>query len=206
MTRAARKPRAEMGRARLLLRAPLDWAEIAGWGVRRRAHDPRVLVQGVVLGPEGVLLALRRELRGWELPGGRAERGEDERAALVRELREETGLEVAVEERVGEYRRRGFAPHRALVYRCRVRGGALRPSADTPAVAWFSAGALPDTLFPWFRRPLLDALGSGPFPIACDERLGLAAIAAGLRIDLACRWRGEGAPEAPGSANRRGRV
>jgi hypothetical protein len=62
------------GRAGLLLRAPFDWLGVAGWGVRTRAHDPRVLVQGVVLGEAGVLLALRRELRGWELPGGRAER------------------------------------------------------------------------------------------------------------------------------------
>jgi ADP-ribose pyrophosphatase YjhB (NUDIX family) len=181
-----------MGRAELLLRAPLDWAEIAGWGVRSRAHDPRVLVQGVVSGPAGVLLALRRELRGWELPGGRAEPGEDARAALVRELREETGLEVEVGERVGEYRRRGFAAHRALVYRCGASGGSLRPSADTPAVAWFRPDALPDTLFPWFRGPLLDALGTGPFPIERDERLGLAAVAAGLRIDLVMRWRAAG--------------
>jgi hypothetical protein len=73
-----------------------------------------------------------------------------------------------------------------------VAGGALAPSADTPAVAWFDPSALPDTLFPWFRGPLLDALGSGPFPLERDERLGAAAIATGLRIDLRSRWRGAG--------------
>jgi 8-oxo-dGTP pyrophosphatase MutT (NUDIX family) len=150
-------------------------------------------VQGVVTGEAGVLLVLRRELRGWELPGGRVEPGEDERAALARELREEAGLEVAVEDLVGEYRRSGFAAHRARVFRCRARGGALRASADTPGVAWFAPDALPDGLFPWFRGPLLDALGPGPFPIEREEHLGLAAIAAGLRIDLAGRWRGDGA-------------
>jgi 8-oxo-dGTP pyrophosphatase MutT (NUDIX family) len=178
-----------VGRLGLLLRAPLDWLGIAAWGARRRAHDARPLVQGVVQGEAGVLLALRRELRGWELPGGRAEPGEDERAALVREIREETGLLVEPRERVGEYRRSGFAAHRARVYRCRAVGGALRPSADTPAVAWFDPGALPDTLFPWFRTPLLDALGPGPFPLERDEHLGPAAIAAGLCIDLRTRLR-----------------
>jgi 8-oxo-dGTP pyrophosphatase MutT (NUDIX family) len=182
-----------VGRAGLLLRAPLDWLGVAGWGVRSEAHDARVLVQGVVLGEAGVLLALRRELRGWELPGGRAEPGEDLRAALARELLEETGLEAEIGDPIGEYRRSGFAAHRALVFRCRPRGGALRPSADTPAVAWFPTDALPDALFPWFREPLLDALGPGPFPLVRHERLGLQAVATGLRIDLAMRWRGEGA-------------
>jgi ADP-ribose pyrophosphatase YjhB (NUDIX family) len=179
----------------LLLRAPLDWLEVAGWGLSRRAPQLRRLVQGVVTSEAGVLLALRRELRGWELPGGRAEPGEDERIALVREIREETGLVVEPIELVGEYRRRGFAAHSARVFRCRVRGGTLRPSADTPAVAWFRADALPGTLFPWFRGPLLDALGAGPRPVERDERLGLGAIAAGLRIDLASRWRGAAARE-----------
>ncbi len=181
-----------MGRAGLLLRAPLDWLEIVGWGARRQGHEERQLVQGVVQSEAGVLLALRRELRGWELPGGRARPGEAEHAALVREIREETGLVVEPFELVGTYRRRGFAAHRARVYRCRVTGGSLRPSADTPAVAWFRESALPGTLFPWFRGPLLDALGPGPRPVERDEQLGLAAIAAGLRIDLASRWR-EGA-------------
>jgi 8-oxo-dGTP diphosphatase len=179
-------------RAALLLRAPLDWLDTASWGLASRPHDARPLVQGVVLGEAGVLLALRRELRGWELPGGRAEPGEDEATALVREIREETGLRVEPLERVGEYRRRGFAAHRAHVYRCQLVGGALAPSADTPAVAWFRPEALPDTLFPWFRGPLEDALGPGPFPLERDERLGAAAIAAGLAIDLRSRWRGDG--------------
>jgi 8-oxo-dGTP diphosphatase len=174
----------------LLVRAPLDWLGIAVWGASAPARDARPLVQGVVESEARVLLALRRELRGWELPGGRAEPGEDERAALVREIREETGLAVEPGELVGEYRRRGFAAHRARVYRCRVLGGTLRPSADTPAVAWFDPRALPDTLFPWFRTPLLDALGPGPFPLDRDEQLGPAAIAAGLWIDLRSRLRG----------------
>ena len=58
-----------------------------------------------------------------------ARRGED---ALRREVREETGLEVAIERVVGDYRRTGFRPHRARVYRCRAIGGALRRAPRRP--------------------------------------------------------------------------
>lgn len=180
------------GRAQLLLRAPLDWLGTLRWGARSESPEAPLLVQGVVEGEAGVLLTLRRELRGWELPGGRPEPGETEADALVREIREETGLRVEPLGLVGEYRRSGFAAHRARVYRCRPVDGALRPSAETPRVAWFRPEALPETLFPWFRGPLLDAL-AGASSLAREEHLGALAIAHGLAIDLRERWRGSGA-------------
>jgi 8-oxo-dGTP diphosphatase len=156
-----------------------------------RPEGERVVVQGVVLGPEGVVLAVRRDLRGWELPGGNLEPGEDEPTGLRREIREETGLEVEVERLVGEYRRTGFLPHRARVYGCRILGGRLRPSIETPVVRFWDPARPPSTLFPWFRGPLADALAGGAEPVMREERLGLGAIFDGMRIDLRMRASGD---------------
>ena len=138
-----------------------------------------------------VLLALRRDLRGWELPGGNIDPGEAPETALRREVLEETGLELSTLALCGVYRRSGFLPHRARVYRCVAAPGALRPSDETPRVAWWPIATLPPDLLPWCRQPLADALAGSAVPFERSERQGVRAILESARIDLRARLRGE---------------
>ena len=55
-----------------------------------------------------------------------------------------------------------------------------------PAVRWFERGSLPNTLFPWFRTPLDDALRGGE-PVVRHEYQGVRAVLAGMSIDLRMR-------------------
>jgi 8-oxo-dGTP pyrophosphatase MutT (NUDIX family) len=184
-----------MGSRLLALAACLPtWARIAYFGLvapRLAERVPLVVHQGVVLSAQGVLLTLRGDLRGWELPGGSAQPGESDEACVRREIREESGLEVVVEGRVGDWVRTGFRPHRARVWRCRAVGGRLRPSDETLRAAWFDPAAPPDTILPWYREPLADALAGAGAPVLRHERLGAAAVLAAMRIDLRMRWRAE---------------
>jgi len=59
-------------------------------------------VKGVVI-HDGCVLLLRNERDEWDLPGGRPEAGEEDRVALTREVREETGLAVEVGAFLGEH-------------------------------------------------------------------------------------------------------
>ena len=71
------------------------------------------------------MLLLLNERGEWDLPGGRPDPGEDHRAALKREVREETGLVVevgdALDEHLFEVLPRRFV--RILPFVCRLTGG-----------------------------------------------------------------------------------
>jgi 8-oxo-dGTP diphosphatase len=65
-----------------------------------------VVVGAALLDHHGRLLAARRSAPsalagGWEFPGGKVEPGEGDLEALRREIREELGVEIDVQERIG---------------------------------------------------------------------------------------------------------
>jgi 8-oxo-dGTP diphosphatase len=126
-------------------------------------ESPRVPCAGAVVhDAAGRLLLVRRgrePARGrWSLPGGRCEPGETAAVAAVREVREETGLEVVAGPLVGRVERPGLD---GAVYviddiACTVVGGTLAAGDDADDARWVDAGEL--ALLP-LTDGLLDALG-----------------------------------------------
>ena len=65
------------------------------------AHTHWVSVAALVTNDEGEILLVNSPWRGWEYPGGLIEPGESFEAALKREVREESGIEIELTGFVG---------------------------------------------------------------------------------------------------------
>ena len=96
-----------------------------------------VAVSGVVVNDAGLVLLIRTEQAGWELPGGRVEQGEDLGAALVREIQEESCCAAAVERLVGVDTNIGAGGMVLFTFRCIHTGGEPRAGDETLDAGWF---------------------------------------------------------------------
>ncbi|MGI9642134.1 MAG: NUDIX hydrolase [Acidimicrobiia bacterium] len=95
------------------------------------------LCVGAVARRDGHLLLIRRGsepgLGRWSLPGGRVERGETMAEAVVREVHEETGVDVVCDSMVGWVERLGPDHHFVIIDFAVVPLSAASPVAGTDA-------------------------------------------------------------------------
>ncbi|MEU8529017.1 (deoxy)nucleoside triphosphate pyrophosphohydrolase [Streptomyces sp. NPDC048629] len=140
-----------------------------------RNADHVVVVAGALY-DGGRLLAARRsappELAGrWELPGGKLEPGESAEKALVRELREELGVETEPGERVpGEW---PLKPGYVLrVWTARLLSGEPRPLEDHDELRWLARDELDSVDWLDADRPALAAAVERLWPVPAEEAPG----------------------------------
>ena len=126
---------------RLVLQALMEVAGLFG-GRYRRTEGAHVLVRD----EQGRILVVRTTYLGpgWMLPGGRVERSETPHAAAWRETREETGIEVRVEQLllVDAHRRSNVS----FVYSATAVGGELAPQfGEIAEVGWLAREEIAET-------------------------------------------------------------
>jgi ADP-ribose pyrophosphatase YjhB (NUDIX family) len=112
---------------------------------------------------DGAYLALRRgeePLKGrWNMPGGFVETGESGPEAIVREVSEETALDVEPVEVIGIFSSTygsgdDATPIFDVAYRCELKGGELDVSDESQEAAWFSLEEFPEPAFEGERKAL----------------------------------------------------
>ncbi|CAO5162767.1 putative MutT/nudix family protein [Frankia sp. AiPs1] len=112
-------------------------------------RTPKVDVRGVLFDEDRILLVREKSDGGWALPGGWADVGLTPSEAVVKEIREEAGLDAEPVRLLGvlDKRRHAHPPYPNDTYkifiRCRVVGGAARGGLETSEVGWFPRDGLP---------------------------------------------------------------
>lgn len=126
---------------------------------------PLLAVDGLARDSAGRVLLIRRRNEpfegSWALPGGFVDVEEDPRDACVREMKEETGLTVAVTRLGGLYGRPGRDPRGhtvSAVYFCRVLEGEAFGGDDAAEARWFEGGELETLSLAFDHRDILEEL------------------------------------------------
>jgi len=138
--------------------------------------DKRISVAAVIRDDEGRILLVKQTYGhlNWELPGGNVEVNAEVTAAVVREVQEETGLDVAADRVAGLYDEQdeNFL-HLVFACHCVEPGAALRPDLDeVSACAYWPPDAPPRPISGYTIRRIRDALAvtNGTLPLVIHER------------------------------------
>lgn len=119
-------------------------------------------VFGIVFHQDKVLLIKRSDAPMWAFPGGGVERGETPEETTVRELKEETGLDVSIIRLVGTYFPKGPFVKNTNVYLCKMEGGTLIAGDEVRESRFFPPNNLPSALPPIMVDFLSDTLLNSP--------------------------------------------
>ncbi|HDM8052056.1 NUDIX domain-containing protein [Vibrio harveyi] len=116
-------------------------------------------VAAVILNQNNQLLLQKKSDGSWSLPAGMIEPGESPSQAVIREVREETGLAVEVERVLGVFGGEGFGftypngnpvEYTVIMFKCQQTGQfAEHLDEETIELAWFSRSDMPTLALPY---------------------------------------------------------
>ncbi|HHE46825.1 MAG TPA: NUDIX domain-containing protein [Bacteroidetes bacterium] len=142
---------------RLLDIAAINLQELTGIDAKRLSErfsreigyiTPKIGVNAALFDDNQRLLLEKRVDDGaWGLPSGWVEVGETLVQTVVREVKEETGLDVEPTHIINIYESKLFAPHRphnavGVVYLCRYKGGELSISHESTDIGYFDINSV----------------------------------------------------------------
>lgn len=149
-------------------------------GNRSTLHVFRIGVFAIIEVDGQFLLAKRRDIGWWNLPGGGVEPGESVDEAIRREVMEEVGIDFEIDYLVGVYSK----PQKnevVLTFWGHPGKGEIMTTDESSEVGWFNADRLPTPFLPKHRQRLVDAISvaesfTGPFQDGADTSKAMHVV------------------------------
>ena len=120
-------------------------------------------VIGCVFEKNKILLIKRRDVPVWVLPGGKVDKDESLKAAVIREIKEETGFDVIIKRPIGEYIPINKLSTLTYLFECSIISGEKTISCETKKVDFFSLKDLPKKIPPPFLEWIQYSFQKKPF-------------------------------------------
>nr|WP_040852638.1 NUDIX hydrolase [Planococcus antarcticus] len=118
----------------------------------------------VVLNERGEILLIKGPRRGWEMPGGQVEEGESLKEAAIREVKEEAGIDIEIENFCGMFQNVEKSICNTL-FLAKPVGGIETTSAESLEVAFYPiAEALEMVTWKNFKQTIEFCLNSSSHP------------------------------------------
>ena len=120
-----------------------------------KKYSGRTATAIIKIPPQKIVLVRRNTVpfRGyWALPGGRAEPNETVEQAIIREVKEETGLDVEIVTKIGEYHEQGIQDgveydYYPACFLVEVIGGDMKGQrSEIQEIQLFSFDSVPENL------------------------------------------------------------
>jgi len=127
-------------------------------------------VLGIIIDQDKrILLAKRSDIPLWTIPGGDIEENETSKQALIREIQEETGINIKVIRMVGCHERKDFEKRGkdnshfvCQTYLCKPLSRAFHPNEETAELKYWDIQKLPSNLIHWHKDIILNTFKKIP--------------------------------------------
>jgi len=124
---------------------------------------------GVILNEERkVLLCHRTDMDLWNLPGGRVEENESPWEAVIREIREETGLNARIIKLTGIYTKEN-SNDIVFNFLCEKTGGELTLNDEADEIGYFSIDEIPVNTIPRQYERIKHVFNRKIFPVMMKQ-------------------------------------